>query len=157
MATLTFSCPHCLAANPAFGAQRCVACKLNMHSDQEQLVLQKQIEPLVSQLGELTRSAKQNLGEIQPLLSKIAPYSQKYAFLEEVIQATQTEIEPLQRAAYDRQKRLVIHLAILLVLLIAPLLSSWWEAPLYLTGLFMLPVIGWFALGIWPLVRKKTA
>ncbi|MEL7532477.1 MAG: hypothetical protein AAFN10_14260 [Bacteroidota bacterium] len=155
MATLTSSCPHCLAVNPAFGAQRCVACKLNMRSDQEQALLQKQIEPLVGQLEELMRSAEQNLAQIQPLLGKIAPYQQKYAFLEELVQNTSVEIEPLQIAAYQKQKRLVIHLAILLVLLIAPLLSSWWKAPLYLTGLFMLPVVGWLILGIWPLVRKK--
>ena len=128
-----------------------------MRSDQEQAVLQKQLKPLVEQLDELMRSAEQNLSQIQPLVDKLTPYQQTYAFLEEVLHKTKSEIEPLQIAAYHKQKRLVIHLTILLVLLIAPLLSSWWQAPLYLTGLFMLPVVGWLFLGIWPLVRKKKA
>ncbi|MEM6346149.1 MAG: hypothetical protein AAF927_19830 [Bacteroidota bacterium] len=157
MATLFCICPHCLTENPAFGEQRCISCKLNMRSNQEQAILQKQLKPLVGQLDELMRSAEQNLRQIQPLLDQLAPYQQKYAFLEEVLQKTKTTIEPLQIAAYHKQKRLVIHWTILLALLIAPLLSSWWQAPLYLTGLFMLPVVGWLILGIWPLLRKKKA
>ncbi len=157
MANIFCICPHCMTQNPAFGGQRCISCKLNMRSDQEQAVLQKQLKPLVEQLDELMRSAEQNLSQIQPLVDKLTPYQQTYAFLEEVLHKTKSEIEPLQIAAYHKQKRLVIHLTILLVLLIAPLLSSWWQAPLYLTGLFMLPVVGWLFLGIWPLVRKKKA
>ncbi|MFK7925232.1 MAG: hypothetical protein AB8H47_24975 [Bacteroidia bacterium] len=157
MASPTVSCPHCLSANPAFVAQRCASCQLNMRSDQEQTLLGQQIQPQVEQLEGLLRSAPQSIAEIQPILAQLAPYRQDYSFLEEVIQNAQNQIEPLQKAAYERQKRLVIHLGILLVLLIAPLLSSWWEAPLYLTGLFFLPVLGWFALGIWPLVRNKKA
>lgn len=156
MATLTTTCPHCMSENPALGEQRCVSCKLNMRSDQEQALLQTQIKPKLDQLAGFMGATPQKLPQIQPLLAELAPYRQSYAFLEEVIQETQNQITPLQIAAYDRQKRLVIHLTILLVLLIAPLLSSWWQAPLYLTGLFMLPVLGWFVLGVWPLVRKKN-
>ena len=118
-------------------------------------MLGHQIQPQVEQLEKLLGSAPQSMQEIQPILTQLAPYRQNYPFLEEVIQNAQNHIEPLQRAAYERQKRLVIHLTILLVLLIAPLISSWWEAPLYLTGLFFLPVIGWFVLGVWPLMRNK--
>lgn len=155
MASLTVSCPHCLSENPAFGAQRCVSCQLNMRSDQEQALLGRQIQPQVEQLEGLLRSAPQPIKEIQPILVQLAPYRRNYPFLEEVIQNAQNQIEPLQKVAYERQKRLAIHLSILLALLIAPLLSSWWQAPLYLTGLFFLPVLGWFALGIWPFVRNK--
>ncbi|MEL6652263.1 MAG: hypothetical protein AAFQ87_15790 [Bacteroidota bacterium] len=155
MDALTIPCPHCLTPNPAWGAQRCASCGINMRSDQEQAILQERLKPLVSQLQEVISADQPQAAQIQPLLQQLAPYRDNFSFLEEVIQQTQQVLQPLQQAEYANRKRLIIHLLILLVLLIAPLLSSTWGAPLYLTALFMLPVLGWTCLGVWPLIRKN--
>lgn len=125
-----------------------------MRSDHEQALLQERLKPLVSQLEEALAVEQPQVAQIQPLLQQLTPYRDNFSFLEEVIQQTQQVLQPLQQAEYANRKRLIIHLLVLLVLLIVPLLSSMWGAPLYLTGLFMLPVLGWTWLGVWPLIRK---
>lgn len=125
-----------------------------MRSDQEQAILQERLKPLLFQLQEALAADHPQASRIQPLVQQLTPYRDNFSFLEEVIQQTQQVLQPLQQVEYANRKRLIIHLLILLVLLIAPLLSSTWGAPLYLTALFMLPVLGWTWLGVWPLIRK---
>ena len=150
----TDSCPHCYIETDPFAGQRCPSCGLNMRSDREHRLLMETIKGLVEEIEAIRQNVSVSDLQIQPLVNKLLPYGKAFPFLDDYIQETKAEIEPALIEEYRLRQRKVMHLAVLLLLLLVPLLASLWNAPLVMTGLLFLPVLGWTWLGVWPLYRK---
>lgn len=150
----TDSCPHCYIETEPFGGQRCPSCGLNMRSDREHRLLMEIIKGLVEEIEAIRQDVNVSDTRIQPLVNKLLPYGKAFPFLDDYIQEAKAEIEPALLQEYRLRQRKVLHLAVLLLLLLVPLVATLWNAPLVMTGLLFLPVLGWTWLGVWPLYRK---
>jgi hypothetical protein len=148
------TCPHCYFEADPFAGQRCSSCGLNMRSDREYRLLMEKIKGMIEEIEVIRQDVNVSDIQIQPLVNKLLPYGKALPFLEEYIQEAKAAIEPALIQEYRLRQRKVMHLAVLLLLLMVPLVAALWEAPLTMTGLLFLPVLGWTWLGVLPLYRK---
>ncbi|MEL6673700.1 MAG: hypothetical protein AAFR61_15955 [Bacteroidota bacterium] len=156
--SLSLICPHCEGENPAFEAQRCRHCGLNMRSDREHLQLQQKVFPLVEQVETITRdaerSALQQFQAIQPLLAELTPYARQHDFLEGWLKEEEEKWAPVMQRLYRFRQMLMLHLAFLFLLCLVPLVAWMMGASNMLMGLLCLPVFGWGYLGVWGFVQR---
>lgn len=159
--SLFLLCPHCETDNPAFGAQRCVQCRLNMRSDAEQAVLQEGIRPVVEGIEELLEkwavdtTQEPDEAHLMPWMDQAHTYAQQYPFLKPWLASVKARLSPW----YTRNRRrqlLRLNVLILFALAIAPVLAWVWAGSGQLILLLSLPVVGWGYLGVFRFLRVMS-
>lgn len=154
----SFTCPHCLEANPPFGPARCAHCGLTMISDREQYVREHQLPQWWAELRDLqTRQSPSQLvhmREMQRLVAAWTPYEKLSPSWKGLLQPMRHSVAhwEARQARYQQQWRL--HVAILVLLLLAPALAWWISGDPLLGFLLVLPAFGWTWLGLIEFRRK---
>ena len=158
--TPDWTCPHCQRANEAFGPGRCQHCGLHMHSEREQQLRLSICQPAVSQLQailstESSLTTKAKMEEIQRILPSLTPLEELQPTWQAWLHPVKEIFQQWQTAYAAFQRQWIMHLAILAILLLAPLLIGLLTRDLMLAGLLLLPVFGWLWIGIWTFRRTN--
>jgi len=96
-----------------------------------------------------------DLRELQSPLQQLAPYRAHLEPLDRWLTTFERELLPLYQEAERLRKTLLLHLALWLVLLLAPLMAWLLGGNTLLVTLLFLPVAGWTYLGLWEFSRKS--
>jgi hypothetical protein len=95
-----------------------------------------------------------DLRGLRPQLVQLAPYRREVEAVDAWLREFEAELAPLYDRAEQLRKTLLLHLALWLVLLLAPLMAWLLGAKVLLVGLLFLPVLGWTYLGLWAFSKK---
>lgn len=154
----TWTCPHCLGPNEAFGPARCRHCSLTMLSDAQQAHRLHKAQPAAEALAQTfspNQTEKINWPGIQPFVQAITPLTTLQPEWAEWLLPVQQQLAAWEgaEAAFRRQWR--SHLLILGILILAPILVGWMSADWTLVGLLSLPIAGWAWIGLVEFRRKN--
>ncbi len=156
------NCPHCREENSAFGPQRCGHCGLNMMSDQLQALREQKLKPLAEKLDEqlLFMRAGNNqavaVSYARELYKSLVVYENHadFSFLKPLLEQARTALAAFpEKKRKDNRKQM--SWLVFIILILFPLVSLLLEKELSLAILLFLPVVGWFFMGILPLLKMK--
>lgn len=149
----TWTCPHCLGPNEAFGPARCQHCGLHMLSEQEHQIRIGRSHPAAEQIQKMDSSI--SLKDIQPLLKDLSLLERLQPEWVEWLKPVRLQVKRREEkeAAFQRQWRL--HLLVLGLLILAPILARLVSADGMLVGLLCLPIAGWAWIGLFEFRRQR--
>lgn len=156
------NCPHCMAENPAFGPQRCAHCGMNMISDQHQAIREQKLKPLAEKLDEQLLFVRAGTDQVvavnyaREVYKTLKPYENQaeFVFLKPLLDQAEIALAPFperRKATPQSFLNWVVFGFLFLFALISFLMYENFVVLILLT----LPLVAWFAIAIWPMLKAK--
>lgn len=157
-------CPHCLEENPAFGPQRCMHCGMNMISDHQQAIREQKLKPLAEKLDEQLlhiRAGKDQqvaVSYARELYNSLRVYDNQppWEFLDPLLRKAEKNLAPFPEKK-KANPQVMLNWIVFSMLLLFPIVSFWMYKDIVVFILLLLPLIGWFFIAIWPMLRQKKS
>ncbi len=125
-----------------------------MISDQEFHTLTHTIRPIAAELRvklmelESGKSFFKIMPSIQGLMQQLGPFAEERAWLQEYLSSVQEAVAPYLATYLKYRRNLWIHIGILMFLALVPVATAIAGMPPMVIVLLVLPVIGWYVIGI---------
>ncbi|MEM9986184.1 MAG: hypothetical protein AAF804_13920 [Bacteroidota bacterium] len=148
MDDLTFACPHCRRETPIH-LQRCQQCGLLMMSDQEYALLSQHYLPLLRELREVPKSINwKKISEYQNQWAQLKRWGERLPWMSSFQDEAHKAWLPLFQQYHQYRRTLQFHWMILAFFVLVALVGTAYTRDLSLGLLLLLPVGGWYWLGI---------
>ena len=129
--------------------QRCQHCGLTMMSDQEYALLTQRYLPLLNHLRETPKSIEwKRMGTYQQQWDQLRQWGERLPWLSSLQEETQKAWLPLFQQYYQYRRTLQFHWIILAFFVLVALVGTVYTRDIGLGLLRLLPVGGWYWLGI---------